>query len=405
MGNIADIGTSTGVARAQRSFSGPFKRWPRTADAVLTVVVLVATIVFVADPEPNGSFLLRPLDELPVSGYLIATVGSAALYWRRVKPLPAFGVSLVASAVAVQLGSPDPFFFIFAVYSLGRYVTDDRWSLAGVFAALLYGWIAASLTDETATDTLGGIIFVFVVWYVGRRIRVRRTILTVLREHAARLEEDQAAQAERAVAEERTRIARELHDVVAHRVSVMTVQAGAAKTVAGTDLDAAMTAMAAVEATGRQALNELRHLLGVLRPDTDLEELTPQSGIADVPRLVDQLRSAGLNVQLTRPDLPTNLPTQIDVSAYRIIQESLTNVLKHAGPDPRIEVVLNLDSDFLLVEVTDRGAGSSILPGSGHGILGMRERAVLLGGTLEAGPRAGGGFRVVARLPLDVEAV
>ena len=400
MGNHAVVGPSAGVAKAQRSFNGPFKRWPRTADAVLAAVLLVVALVFADDPGPGDTFIVRPAGDLPIFAYLIAAVGSAALYWRRRKPLFAYGATLVASVVALQLGSPDVYFFIFAVYSLGRYVTDDRWSLAGVAAALAHAWMAALASGETTGDTVGGIFIVFLTWYVGRRIRVRRTYLTVLQEHAARLERDQAAEAQRAVAEERTRIARELHDVVAHRVSVMTVQAGAAKTVAGTDLDAAMTAMAAVEATGRQALNELRHLLGVLRPDADLEELTPQSGIDDVPRLVDELRSAGLDVDLTISGLPADVPAQVDLSAYRIMQEALTNLLKHAGPDPQVEVQLRLDGDVLHVEVADRGIGRTMLPGSGHGIAGMRERALLLGGTLKAEPRPGGGFRVVASLPM-----
>jgi signal transduction histidine kinase len=174
--------------------------------------------------------------------------------------------------------------------------------------------------------------------------------------------------------------------------------------------------MAAVEQAGRQALDELRHLLGVLRPEVDGEALGPQAGLADVPRLVDQFRAAGLDVVLTMDavpgelpgdlpgELPGDLPARVDLSAYRIVQEALTNALKHAGPGARTSVRVGVDGGQVRIEVLDDGRGLSILPGSGHGILGMRERALLLGGRLEAGPRPGGGFQVVAQLPLEGDA-
>ena len=206
------------------------------------------------------------------------------------------------------------------------------------------------------------------------------------------------------MAEERTRIARELHDVVAHQVSLMTVQAGAAKTVAADDPERAVAAMEAVEQAGRQALGELRHLLGVLRPEAEVNGLGPQPGIAEVPRLVDQLRKAGLEVSLTMEGIPTELPARLELSTYRIAQEALTNVLKHAGPRARTEVRLSTNNHGVAIEVLDDGDGAAILPGSGHGIAGMRERAQLLGGSLDAGPRPGGGFQVVAHLPIGEEA-
>jgi signal transduction histidine kinase len=199
---------------------------------------------------------------------------------------------------------------------------------------------------------------------------------------------------------ERTRIARELHDVVAHRVSLMTVQAGAAKTVAAEDPQAALRAMEAVEHAGRQALDELRHLLGVLRPSADGGSLGPQPGLLDVPRLVDQFREAGLDVSLSVSGATTDLPARVDLSAYRIIQEALTNVLKHAGPGAQSDVRISIDVSTVAIEISDDGQAVTSLPGSGHGIMGMRERAVLLGGSLAAGPLPGGGFRVVARLPI-----
>jgi signal transduction histidine kinase len=161
--------------------------------------------------------------------------------------------------------------------------------------------------------------------------------------------------------------------------------------------------MEAVEEAGRQALSELRHLLDVLRPEAEVDGLGPQPGLADVPRLIGQFERAGLNVSLTMNGARTDLPVRVDLSAYRIVQEALTNVLKHAGTTARAEVRLSTDDRGVAIEVLDDGHGDTILPGSGQGIVGMRERAQLLGGSLEAGRRPGGGFQVVARLPIGKE--
>jgi signal transduction histidine kinase len=193
---------------------------------------------------------------------------------------------------------------------------------------------------------------------------------------------------------------------------MMTVQAGAAQAVAATDPEAARLAMAAVEQAGRQALDELRHLLGVLRPETGHNGTGPQPGLADLPRLVGQVRSAGVEVEIT-DGLTTPLPMRVQLSAYRILQEALTNVLKHGGRGARAEVHLREDPDHVTIEILDHAAPGPARPpqpGSatgdkvtGHGIIGMRERATLLGGSLDTGPRPGGGFQVVARLPLTGE--
>jgi signal transduction histidine kinase len=159
--------------------------------------------------------------------------------------------------------------------------------------------------------------------------------------------------------------------------------------------------MAAVEDAGRQALDELRHLLGVLRPTAAPDAIEPQPGLAELGPLVEQTRRAGLDVSLTTDGALTGLPARVELSAYRIVQESLTNVLKHAGPGARTDVRLTNDGRSLLVEVTDDGSGATVLPGAGHGLVGMRERALLLGGSLDVGPGAVGGFGVRARLPLD----
>ncbi len=401
MVNRTDVDPAPSLDGAPRQLRGPFTRWPRAADAVLAVVVLLAT-VFVSSDDPDQDLVVRAVGDLPIAGYIVISVAGGALYWRRHRPLIVLGVSLAGLALSTGLGySFDLFGLPIALYSVGRYATNDRWSYIGVGGAIAVAAIGDLIDAQPAADIGGAIFILSLVWYIGRRIRIRGDYLTLLHERAAQTEREQAAAARRAVAEERTRIARELHDVVAHRVTLMTVQAGAAKTVAGDDPEGALRAMEAVEQAGRQALGELRHLLGVLRPEAGADGLGPQPGIADVPRLVDQFEEAGVNVSLTIDDQHPDLPARVELSTYRIVQEALTNVLKHAGQGARAEVRLSTESHGVDIEVLDTGHGATILPGSGHGIVGMRERALLLGGTFDAGPRPGGGFQVAAHLPIE----
>jgi signal transduction histidine kinase len=413
MVNGTALPSRTPLGNAPRRFRGPFTRWPRAADAFLAVAVFLGT-AFVTD-GPGDSLVIRPIGDVPIPALLVFAVASAALYWRRRAPLVVLGVVLLAWAVTLGSGYTDVGgVAIIALYSAGRHGTDARWGHVGVAAAIaVVGVDILTGPGPWGEAVLGGVV-IFVAWYVGRRLRLRQ-------ERAAQLLREQAAEARRIVIEERTRIARELHDVVAHRVSLMTVQAGAAKAVASADPEAALRAMGAVEEAGRQALEELRHLLGVLRPETDPDGLGPQPGLADLPRLVEQIRAAGLDVSLATDGVSARLPARVDLFAYRIVQEALTNVLKHAGPGARTEVRLGTDRNAIVVEVLDDGNGlepPSAAAGPfrpaespvgdrqgrpGHGIVGMRERAVLLGGTLEARPRPGGGFRVVAHLPTGGE--
>jgi signal transduction histidine kinase len=356
-------------------------------------VFLVA--VFVTE-GPNEEVAVRSVGNIPIAEFLILAGASGAVIWRRSQPLVVLGVTLAASALAVAPHYSElvGIAMLVALYSVGRYTTNERWSYIGLGSVFALVGSTALLEEVTAAQIGFGLFLISLLWYIGRRIQTRE-------ERAAQLERNQAAEARRAVTDERTRIARELHDIVAHRVSLMTVQAGAAKTVAADDPAVALQAMEAVEQAGRQALDELRHLLGVLRPEADVDELGPQPGLADVPRLVDQFREAGLDVSVTMDDAQIDLPARVDLSAYRIVQEALTNVLKHAGPGARTEVRVSIDNQRVVIEVLDNGHGATTLPGSGQGIVGMRERAQLLGGSLDAGPRPGGGFQVVAQLPID----
>ena len=404
--NRMALDSQTALSRTQRPLRGPFTRWPRAADIVLATGVFLAT-VFVSSEDPSQDVVMRRLSDISITAFFVFAVASGALYWRRYRPLVVLGVILAAEVLSTGLGySNDLFGLPIALYSVGRYTTNDRWSYVGVGGAIAVVAVNDLVEGVQPVADIGfGFLVLFLVWYIGRRIRIRGDYLRLLQERAAQLEREQAAEARRAVAEERTRIARELHDVVAHRVSVMTVQAGAAKTVAADGPERAVQAMEAVEQAGRQALDELRHLLGVLRPATDVDGLGPQPGLADVPRLVDQFREAGLDVSLTMDGVETDLPARVALSTYRIVQEALTNVLKHAGPSAQTEARLSTDCHRVAIEVLDNGHGATTLPGSGHGIVGMRERAQLLGGSLDAGPRPGGGSRVVAHLPIGEESI
>ncbi|WP_018503939.1 sensor histidine kinase [Parafrankia discariae] len=357
--------------------------------------------VFVVD-GPGDTLLFRPIEDVPILVLVVCAVVNPALYWRRRAPLLVLGVALTDWAVLLgsgttHLGWPT----IISLYAAGRYAAVDWRGPAGAA-------VATTLASVDGLDDPGpwwqvpvfGSLVMFGAWYVGRRLQLRQ-------ERAAQFRREQAAETRRIVTDERTRIARELHDVVAHRVSLMTVQASGARAVAAEDLPAALRAMEAVEEAGRQALDELRHLLGVLRPESSLDDLGPQPSLAELPRLIEQIRRAGADVTLTTDGLPAGLPARLDLFAYRIIQEALTNVLKHAGPGAPATVSLGTEQNGLVIEVRDDGRGAAVLePGAvregpgGHGIIGMRERALLLGGSLDAGPCAGGGFRVVARLPI-----
>jgi signal transduction histidine kinase len=433
-----------------RTIRGPFARWPRVSDAVLAAVLFVTTLTVAEGPDET--LAVRPASSVPVPVVLVIAIVTAATFLRRRAPLVMLGVAAAGWAVLLPTGEYDIGFTVLVVlYGTGRYVAEPWLGLAGVgvISAVL---VAEGLVRSTPWgETAFGVGALSLTWYIGRQLRLREERATLRRRQ-------QVDEARRIVAEERTHIARELHDVVAHQVSMMTVQAGAAQAVAATDPEAARRAMAAVEQAGRQALDELRHLLGVLRPEsgangtgpgTDPEATDPQPGLADLPRLLGQVRAAGLPVDV-HDAVRTPLPIRVQLSAYRIIQEALTNVLKHATPGTRAEVHLTEANGTVTIEVLDHANPVSARPGAqpstasppanpvprtstpppaaspgapptaspageaglrssaarprrvaGHGIIGMRERAVLLGGSLDTGPHPDGGFRVVARLPVS----
>ncbi|MGX1975282.1 sensor histidine kinase [Streptomyces kronopolitis] len=265
-----------------------------------------------------------------------------------------------------------------------------------------------SLSFQIFSVALFTVPFVL-VWVLGDSMRTRRAYWAQLEERATRLEKEREAQSRIAVAAERARIARELHDVVAHNVSVMVVQADGAAYVLDTAPEQSRQALETISGTGRQALAEMRRLLGILRTGEQAEsgEYVPQPGVEQLSDLVDQVRGAGLPVDFRTEGESRDLPSSVELTVYRIVQEALTNTRKHGGPDVRATVRVSYRGDDLELLVEDDGRGAQQeyyedggADGLGHGLIGMRERVGMVGGSLTAGPRPGGGFRIGAVLPL-----
>jgi signal transduction histidine kinase len=324
----------------------------------------------------------------------------ATVLLRRRAPLVAMAAVLAGGVVLDQAATPgtdDPIVMIvvllLVVYSVGAY-TEGRaaWIGAGLVALAILGGFAQDPDDAD----FGGFVFFLLVggspWLAGRAIRRRR-----LREQELIVEREQKARV--AVLEERTRIARELHDVVSHAISVVVLQARGGRKALSDEPDDARDAFDEIERTAAQALAEMRRLLGMLRAEDEEVALAPQPSLAHLGTLVANVSEAGLPVELRVEGEPTALPPGVDLSAYRIVQEALTNALKHAGP-ARARVLVRYAADGVEVEVTDDGTGATNGDGGGHGLVGMRERVAVYGGELESGPSPSGGYAVRARLPL-----
>jgi signal transduction histidine kinase len=289
-----------------------------------------------------------------------------------------------------------------AAYSVAAHCARSRAIVGGAIVAafLLLFEIPKLVEGGSVTDVAGEWLFVGGVWLLGRWVRQRRRRTDDLERHAAALVADREALAREAVADERARIAREMHDSVAHSVSVMVLQAGAAEQVLAASPERARESLMTIQDTGREAIVELRRMLGLLRDPVAGASLAPEPGVDRLDALLEQVRAAGLPVELTVEGEPRRLPPGIDRSAYRIVQEGLTNTLKHAGP-AHASVRLRYDDRALELEVLDDGRGPCGTSGGGFGLLGMRERAALYGGVLAADARPGGGYALRARLPLE----
>jgi len=360
-----------------------------------------------------------------ITVWVFAIAISAPVALRRRYPVGAFvGVVVIGGLEVLFLGHPiaSDLSVVILLYTLAAY-RPRRLSIPGLVVCLLGSaaavvrW-APALVFQSAY-TIGEVAAVFcgpalTAWLLGDLMHWRRGYYEALEERAARLERERDAQAQIAAAAERARIARELHDVVAHNVSVMVVQADGASYALDTAPERAREALEAIARTGRQALAEMRSLVGVLRSaagsangDGDAAvELAPQPGIEQLTSLLEQARAAGLPVSFTVQGVPRPLAAGPALAAYRVVQESLTNARKHAGPAATAAVTLQFCEDRLVIMVTDDGRGArrdgrgGRAMDSGHGLVGMRERVATFGGTVVSGPRAGGGWRVAATLPL-----
>ena len=317
------------------------------------------------------------------------------LVWRRRAPLLANGVSFASLAVLGRAeGEPESVFvpLLLAAFSVGAHAPRRE-------ARIGLGIIAGSVLLNEAGDALILVPVFAGAWFAGRLVRAREEDAQRLRELAEALERERVEQARLAVVEERTRIARELHDVVAHAMAMIVLEAGAERVNLPEGQETTHRALRSIESTGRQALAEMRRLVGLMRDDARGPALAPRPSLANLAAFVEGVRDAGLPVEVEVVGEPFELPPGVDMSAYRIVQEALTNVMKHAGP-ARASVRVEYGERYVELEVVDDGRGGSP-NGNGHGLTGMRERVGMFGGTLEAGAREDGGFAVRARLPVE----
>ncbi|WP_405395798.1 sensor histidine kinase [Microbispora hainanensis] len=332
------------------------------------------------------------------------------LVWRRDHPREVFAVVATVSFVQWLLDIivvPANIAVLVALYNVVARSTL-LWALAAG-AVAEFGLLLAMLrwSVDAGRAWVSSSAFIVAVWLAGIYTNTRRRYVESLVERAERAERERDQQARIAAAAERARIARELHDVVAHNVSVMVVQADGAGYAIDSDPEQARRAMQAISATGRQALAEMRRLVGVLRHDagSPAEEYAPQPGVAQLGDLIKQVRDSGLPTEFTVSGTARSLPEGEQLAVYRIVQEALTNALKHGGPGTRAWVEVTYGRREIELRISDdgRGAAAPRMVG-GHGLIGMRERAAMYGGSVDAAPRLGGGFRVVARIPVGVAA-
>jgi signal transduction histidine kinase len=344
---------------------------------------------------------------------LIVAVGvSLPLVWRRTHPQLVLAVVLAACVGSVALVAPRQAAFeaflavLVAFYSLGAHLGGKRSTvIAGLgIAFVVIGGVVSQVTGwEDNGNGLPTGVFALAAWLVGAIIRSWRSRALELERANHELADQRDLQARAAVAVERGRIARELHDVIAHNISMIVVQSGAAQRVLEGDQPHVRAALEAIETTGRETVDEMRSLLGVLRRADDGQALAPQPGLASLDALVAQVSEAGLPVVLTVEGAPQPLPPGLDLSAYRIAQEGLTNALKHAGP-AHAQLRVTYAPNAVEIEIRDDGVGTGTGDGTGHGLVGMRERVALWGGKLHVGRDADGWWVVRARLPLGGQA-
>jgi signal transduction histidine kinase len=369
--------------------------------ALVTVILLFGSYGEGHPSNPSNRLQFRNhVVPDPGVALLLVAVACVVLAWRHRAPITVLVASTAAVSAYSLLGFVNGAVLIAPIIALYTVATEVSVRRAVVAAVLTLGVL---LTVTAANNPAGHIsgggfdiipFMVVAALFAGIAVANRRAYVASIQDRA---EQD----ARRRIDEERLRIARELHDVVAHTMATINVQAGVAAHVLSTQPEAAAESLQAIKTASKEGLRELRAILNVLRQADDADPTQPAPGTAQLDALVDRACQAGLDTTLTVTGTPVPLPAAVDLAAYRIIQESLTNTIRHAGP-ATAAVSLGYHHDELRIEVTDTGRGAAVeaTPGGGHGLAGMRERAASVGGTAEAGPRPGGGFRVAARLPL-----
>jgi signal transduction histidine kinase len=372
--------------------------------APVVALILIGGAQLLADYKGSGYRGPRGAN----AAFLVAVC--LPLVVRRGRPVLALAGVFVVQAVwvgAYYHGSHQPPFEPFAAgvvacFALG-YHADRRGLRAGliVFALVV---LATAIVLAAGGSAVGNALPVLIWWAaaigIGRGLRERQALVELLRERSVRLERDRERDMTEAALEERARIARELHDVIAHAVSLMVVQASAERRLLGADERRTADTLETIESSGREALGELRRLLGVLRARGP-ERLAPQPGLEALPELLDEGRRGGHEIRFEVEGEPVRLPAGLDLTAYRIVQEGLTNARKHA-PGAAVDIALRWQPAELEIEVIDDGPGPpNTANGAGHGLIGMRERVALYGGSVRTEPAAGGGFGVHARLPIE----
>ena len=389
------------------------RRWAsdphRLVDLLVVVAVAVLSVAEITTVSNNAEVWQRPADAL---AYVLVLAASVSLYWRRRAPIVVMSCVMAVLAVMYlrEYGALLSVLGLPAVYAVAAHEDHRRraWTALAIESTCLVLAAVVSVLDEpegfaylTAVSMIG---FLGAAMAAGAIIRNRERIFVDTERRAAQAEADRAAEAERAVVRERSRIAREMHDVVAHGMSVIAVQAAAGREIVHTNPDKAAEVFERIESVGREALAELRRMLGVLRETGDEHTaLAPQPGIDDIQTAVAQSTASGVPTTLVVEGLDRPLAAGVELAAYRIVQEALTNVRKHAGSTASATVRVVYAPQDLVIEVSDdgRGAVSALArTGAGHGLIGMRERVEIYGGELSSGPQAGGGFLVRAVLPV-----
>jgi signal transduction histidine kinase len=372
----------------------------RTLDALVVLVLVVAEIKVWVAPGPGSRAVF-------VVGSLLWTLPLLLRHrFPFAAPVFAFAVAAASSFVDPKIGveTTATIALLLTFWVVGA-VNERNEALGG--AAIGFASVAVIAQkdvrvglEEAVTGCVMGGVICLIAYALQRRTKLARE----LEQRAARLERERDERTRAAIAEERRRIARELHDVIAHTVSVMTVQAGAARLLLDDEPERAVEPLLAVEETGRQALAEIGRLLRILRDGEGEMAFARQPGMADLDGLVEQARRAGLRIELrVEGQAAADLPPGVDLAAYRIVQEALTNVLRHGGPT-HAEVTVRFGAEAVDLVIVNGGRVVSAGDRGGHGLVGMQERAALYGGEVEAGPRVGGGYAVRARLPVEAAA-